>query len=143
MESLRLEFKQESERLPRQIRAMAQQVLGETKGKRDAEVIEISGAHTGPGATTSAGTQVNPGGLGNPGVPPILTSSSLIIKFTPTGQDFSRYLTRIFLGHRQMGVRVITECRRTLENKWLGLSGCLDWSLEVGLERTTNLTQIF
>jgi hypothetical protein len=42
-------------------------VLGETKGKRDAEVIEISGAHTGPGTTTSAGTQVNPGGLGNPG----------------------------------------------------------------------------
>jgi hypothetical protein len=46
---------------------MVQQVLGETKGERDAEVIEVSGAHTGPGVATSAGTQVNPRGLRNVG----------------------------------------------------------------------------
>jgi hypothetical protein len=37
MESLRLEFKQEFEKMPRQIRAMVQQVLGESREKRTME----------------------------------------------------------------------------------------------------------
>jgi hypothetical protein len=53
VESLRLEFKQESERLPWQIRAMVEQVLGETRGKHDVEVIEVSGASVGHGTTAS------------------------------------------------------------------------------------------
>jgi hypothetical protein len=42
VESLRFEFKQESEKLPRQIRAMVHQVLGEAKGKHDTEVPDVN-----------------------------------------------------------------------------------------------------
>jgi hypothetical protein len=42
VESLRLEFKQESENVPRQVRGLIQQLLGEAKGKHDAESADIS-----------------------------------------------------------------------------------------------------
>jgi hypothetical protein len=67
VQSLRLEFKQEHENLPRQVRAMVQQVLGEARGKRDSEA---------PDAVTtipSAGIAVvhvplgSTGRMGNPG----------------------------------------------------------------------------
>jgi hypothetical protein len=37
VESLRLEFKQESKKVPRKVRAMVQQVLGEARDKREFE----------------------------------------------------------------------------------------------------------
>jgi hypothetical protein len=70
LESLRLEFKRESEGLPRQVWAVVQQVLGETKDKRDVEIVD-AGAGVGsctetpfcsPGSTVR---QINMGGTPN------------------------------------------------------------------------------
>jgi hypothetical protein len=46
---------------------MVQQVLGETKGKRDVEVIDISGTAMDHGMAASPDVQANIGGMGNPG----------------------------------------------------------------------------
>jgi hypothetical protein len=46
---------------------MVQQVLGETRGKCDVEVIEVSGASAGHGMTACTRAQVNIGGMGNLG----------------------------------------------------------------------------
>jgi hypothetical protein len=47
VESLRLEFNQESEKMPRQIRAMVQQVLDESREKRHTEGPDVSAATMG------------------------------------------------------------------------------------------------
>jgi hypothetical protein len=81
--------------------------------------------------------------MGNLGVLPIATFNNLTIRFTPMGQGPSRCPMRIFLDHQQIWVRVITECRRTLESRWLVLLESLGWSLKVGPEHTTNHTLNF
>jgi uncharacterized alkaline shock family protein YloU len=49
LESMGLEFRQEAEGLPRQVRAIVQQVLGEARGKHDYEATDAS---TGSGLNT-------------------------------------------------------------------------------------------
>jgi hypothetical protein len=66
LQSLRLEFKWESKGLPRQVRAIVQQVLGEAREKRDAEAVDVG---TGVGANTettfcSSGSTSRPVNLG-------------------------------------------------------------------------------
>jgi hypothetical protein len=79
------------------------------QGKRDVEVIEVGGAFLGHGTAASTRAQVNLGGMGNlGGALPIPTFSSLIIMLTPMGWDT-----------KQMRVRAIMGCQRTLGNKWL------------------------
>jgi hypothetical protein len=67
VESLRLELKQESKKMPRQIRAMVQQVLGESKGKRDIEGPDVNMSTMGASSSTTPGPQFNLGRTGNPG----------------------------------------------------------------------------
>jgi hypothetical protein len=63
-----LEFKQESEKLPKQIRAMVQQVFGESKGKRDVEVADTSKMNMYTNNTMTHGPPGNAGRVGHPGV---------------------------------------------------------------------------
>jgi hypothetical protein len=67
VESLRLEFKQESEKLPRQVRAIVQQGLGEAGGKREFESPGASSAVPNLSATTTQGMPVNIDRLGSRG----------------------------------------------------------------------------
>jgi hypothetical protein len=68
IESLRLEFKQDSENLPGQVRAMVQQVLGEVRDKREFESPGASTAAPNLGMTITQGIPANTDGLGSPGV---------------------------------------------------------------------------
>jgi hypothetical protein len=66
LESLRLEFKRESEGLPRQVRAVVQQVLGEAREKHDSEAVDVA---AGAGVSTemafcSPGSTSRPTNLG-------------------------------------------------------------------------------
>jgi hypothetical protein len=55
VESLRLELKQEYEKMPRQIRAMVQQVLGESRGKCDTEGPDVNTTTMGTSSSTTPG----------------------------------------------------------------------------------------
>jgi hypothetical protein len=60
VEYLRLEFKQESEKLPRQIRAMVQWVLGETRGKHDVDAPDVNATSTSANEAATLRPQTNP-----------------------------------------------------------------------------------
>jgi hypothetical protein len=66
VESLRLEFKQESKKMPREIRAMVQQVLGESREKCHTEGSDVNTAAMGTTSATTLGPQLNLGRAGNP-----------------------------------------------------------------------------
>jgi hypothetical protein len=68
VESIRLEFKQESKKLPKQIRVMVQQVFGESRGKRDIEVDDTSKMNMYTNNTMTHGSPGNAGRVGHPGV---------------------------------------------------------------------------
>jgi uncharacterized protein YicC (UPF0701 family) len=55
VESLRLEFKQEAKKMPRQVRSMVQQVLGEVRDKREFESPSSSSVSPNLGATMAQG----------------------------------------------------------------------------------------
>jgi hypothetical protein len=55
VESLRLEFDQESEKMPRRIRAMVQQVLDESREKHHTEGPHVSAAAMGTSSVTTPG----------------------------------------------------------------------------------------
>jgi hypothetical protein len=64
LDSLRAEFRQESERLPRQLRAMVQQVVREAREKREMELPGASTTTLSPdtvGAQSSSGNMVGSG----------------------------------------------------------------------------------
>jgi hypothetical protein len=61
VESLRLEFKQESEKLSRQIRAIVQQVLGESREKRTTERPDVNAVAIGATSAATPGPHLNPG----------------------------------------------------------------------------------
>jgi hypothetical protein len=61
VESLRLEFKQESKKMLRQIRAMVQQVLGESREKRTTEGPDVNVATMGATSATTSRPHLNPG----------------------------------------------------------------------------------
>jgi hypothetical protein len=65
VKSLRLEFKKEYEKMPRQIRSMVQQVLGEARGKRDSESPGASTTIPNFEATNLQGIPANLGRVGN------------------------------------------------------------------------------
>jgi hypothetical protein len=65
VKSLRLEFKNEYEKMPRQIRSMVQQVLGEARDKRDSESPGASTTIPNFEATNLQGIPANLGGVGN------------------------------------------------------------------------------
>jgi hypothetical protein len=67
LESLRLGFREESESLPRQVRAMVQQVLGEAKGKRDAETLDANAMVLRSNTGTAYSSLGKAGRMGNPG----------------------------------------------------------------------------
>jgi hypothetical protein len=67
VESLRLEFKQESEKLSRQIRAIVQQVLGESREKRTTEGPDVNAVAIGATSAATPGPHLNPGRAGNLG----------------------------------------------------------------------------
>jgi hypothetical protein len=69
VESLSLEFKQESKKMPRQIRSMVQQILGEARDKWDTESSGASAATPNLEVTNSQGIPGIAGGVGSrPGV---------------------------------------------------------------------------
>jgi hypothetical protein len=61
VESLRLEFKQESEKMSRQIRAMVHQVLGESREKHTTDGPEVNAAAMGATSAAMLGPHFNPG----------------------------------------------------------------------------------
>jgi hypothetical protein len=65
VESLRLEFKQESKKMPRQIRLIVQQVLGEARDKQDCESPSASTTMPNCEATNPQVALGNLGGIGN------------------------------------------------------------------------------
>jgi hypothetical protein len=65
VKSHRLEFKQEYEKMPRKIRSMVQQVVGEAKDKRDSELPCASMTIPNFEATNPQGILGNLGGVGN------------------------------------------------------------------------------
>jgi hypothetical protein len=67
VESLRLEFKRESEKMLWQIRSMVQQVLGESRGKCHTEGPNANTAAVGASSTTTLETHHNPGRVFNQG----------------------------------------------------------------------------
>jgi hypothetical protein len=67
VESLRLEFKQESENLTTQVRALIQQLLGEAKGKRDTEVVNTNAMAPSSSTAATHGSRSNPGMTANLG----------------------------------------------------------------------------
>jgi hypothetical protein len=66
VESLRLEFKQESENLPRHVITWIQQLLGEARGKRDVEAVDVSTTTPGTSMLASYGSLGNQGRMTNP-----------------------------------------------------------------------------
>jgi hypothetical protein len=67
VESLRPEFKQEWEKLPRQIRTMVQQVLGEYREKHHTEGPDVNAMAMGASSAATPGPQFNPNRAGNLG----------------------------------------------------------------------------
>jgi hypothetical protein len=67
VESLRLEFKQESKKMLQQIRAMVHQVLGESSEKCTMDGSEVNAAAMGATSATTLGPHLNPGMTINPG----------------------------------------------------------------------------
>jgi hypothetical protein len=85
LELVRLESKRESKGLPRQIRAVVQQVLGEARDKHDTEAVDISTGVSSSAETPfclpgSTARQINLGACLTP------ISSNLIIRCMPTGR---------------------------------------------------------
>jgi hypothetical protein len=74
VESLRIEFKQELEKLLRQVRAMVQQVLGQARGKRDMDLPDTGATALGVSMAPNPGTQASLGRVVNQGGSPNLNS---------------------------------------------------------------------
>jgi hypothetical protein len=61
VESLKLEFKQESEKMPRQVRAIVQQVLDESRDKREMGSTSTGNIVHGPDAMATLGSPMGAG----------------------------------------------------------------------------------
>jgi hypothetical protein len=64
VESLKLEFKQESEKMPRQVRAIVQQDLDEARDKQEMGASSVANAGLGPNTMPTQGMPI---GAGMPG----------------------------------------------------------------------------
>jgi hypothetical protein len=144
LESLRLEFKRESECLPRQVRAVVQQVLGEAREKHDSEAVDVA---AGAGVSTemafcSPGSTSRPTNLGGTSNTNFEQPYYQVNAYEPGGHPVTGTygVKPTVLVTPPGGGGYLLACQRTLESKSQGPLGNLSWSRKGGVEPIQNST---